>query len=176
ITFRGEPLWPVSVTPRNVMVTASGAGATRCKLTSIGSGLANVRCHDAVTGLPADSGFELGYTVAATAPDAPGGFAYAGTSSAASYTPSATLAWSSSGGARTAGETTWGGLSTHHVTFAGLSSSRSHAHVTALGSDGGYCKVLSWYNVGTDLRTNVRCFDAAGTARRAPFALAYFHH
>lgn len=163
-------------TPSNVMVTASGAGATRCKLSSFGGGLVNVRCHDAATGALADSGFELSYTVAATAPDAPGGFAYAGTSSLASYTPSASFAWSSSGGARTAGEFTWGGMPTHHVTFAGLSSSRSHAHVTAYGSDAGYCKPHAWYNVGTNLRVNVRCFDAAGTARRAPFALAYFHH
>ncbi len=171
VTLAGQ-----SGAPANVMVTASGASDTRCKVTSSGGGLVNVQCHDVSTGALADSGFELTYMVARAAADAPGAFATAGTSTASSYTPTASKRWSSSGGTITAGHATSGSDVTHYVTFSGLSSSRSHAHVTPAGSAADYCKVTSWYNVGADLRINVRCFDRAGVAKRVPFVASYVHH
>jgi hypothetical protein len=172
----GVTLVGQSGAPANVMVTASGASDTRCKVTSSGGGLVNVQCHDVSTGALADSGFELTYMVARAAADAPGGFATAGTSTASSYTPTASKRWSSSGGTITAGHATSGSDVTHYVTFGGLSSSRSHAHVTPAGSAADYCKVTSWYNVGADLRINVRCFDRLGVAKRVPFVASYVHH
>ncbi len=85
------------------------------------------------------------------------GYAWADNNASASYTPSATYSFNSSGGTITA---TRSGTGVYSVRFAGLARAdgqRENVQVTAY-SDPAYCNIAGWQNEGADLVVNILCF------------------
>jgi hypothetical protein len=91
------------------------------------------------------------------------GFVWADNSTAASYTPSTTYSYNSSGGTITIERT---GTGVYRVRFAGLGGhgkAGGHVQVTAYGAGSETAKVQSWNSSGADFIVNVRCFDRVGS-------------
>jgi hypothetical protein len=91
------------------------------------------------------------------------GYVWADNPTSASYTPSPTYSFNSSGGAT---DITRSGVGTYAVQFSGLgggSSSGGNVQVTAYGGGSETCKVVSWGSGGANFVANVRCFNSAGS-------------
>jgi len=87
------------------------------------------------------------------------GYVWANEPATASYIPSTTYSFNSSGGAI---KITRSGVGTYSVRFAGLNAvSGGNVLVTAYGSGSETCKVVSWNHIG-DFLADVRCFNHLG--------------
>ena len=90
------------------------------------------------------------------------GFVWADDQTAGSYTPHASYAYNSSGGAI---GVTRSDVGTYAVTFDGLGGNGTpggHVQVTAYGTDSHAAKVQRWNSFGSDFIVHVLCFDASG--------------
>jgi hypothetical protein len=85
------------------------------------------------------------------------GYVWANQPATASYTPSLTYQYNSTGANNTITRTAVG---TYHVTFPGLTAAGGHVQVTAYGSGPERCKVGSWG--GSPVVVNVYCHNNAG--------------
>jgi len=134
---------------------------------------AYVSCYDA-SGNPANSYFDLLYqersgTFGSYAKGL--AFVWANAPTTASYTPSSSYQYNSTGGTNTIVRNSTGDYT---VDIPGLDSESSDVQVTAYGFTAARCKVLEWVsdgNAGTDV--DVLCFDSTGTAADEEFDLAY---
>jgi hypothetical protein len=61
----------------------------------------------------------------------------------------------------------------YRVTFAGLGGPGGNAQVVAYGTDSTRCKVLSWFQSGSDELVNVLCHTSAGAAINSRFVVRY---
>lgn len=105
------------------------------------------------------------------------GWVWANQPASASYTPSLSYQFNSSGATNTI---TRSGAGVYQVRYPGL----GHSTVSGVGTGGNvqvvaydpgaYCKVASWSGFGTDASVNVRCFTYAGAPVDAMF-VALFH-
>lgn len=93
----------------------------------------------------------------------PKAFVWANEPSSASYTPSAQLAYNSSGGAVTITRASTGA---YNVTFAGLARGGGKVQAAVYGEGGNTCKIAKW-SFGNDLTASVHCRanDAFADAR-----------
>src|SRR5436305_1152737 len=92
------------------------------------------------------------------------GYVWADNPTSASYTPSPTYAFNSSGGTITI---TRSGIGVYAVKFSGLgggASAGGNVLVTAYGGGSEICKVVSWSSGGANFIANVRCFNSAGSS------------
>ncbi|MDW3209335.1 MAG: PKD domain-containing protein [Reichenbachiella sp.] len=93
------------------------------------------------------------------------GFAWCGSSTTASYTPSTGYSYNSEGGAITVTRSTTG---SYAVKFGGMAMTNGHVQAALYGGSEGAVRVLSWSNSGNDLVANIRTFDKdANLADRA---------
>lgn len=99
------------------------------------------------------------------------GFAWAHNPTSASYSPSATYAHNSSGGAVTA---TRSGAGQYRVTFDGLGGNGTaggNVQVTAYGPGTEACKVYWWSSGSADFSADVRCFQPSGAPVDARYTI-----
>jgi hypothetical protein len=150
----------------NVLVTAYGGGSETCKVVSWNSGgtdfIANVRCFTSAGGA-VDTRYAARVTLTSAA-FGKNSYAWADNPTSASYTPSPTYSFNSSGGAT---NITRSGVGTYAVQFSGLgggASSGGNVQVTAYGGGSETCKVVSWGSGGANFIANVRCFNSAGSS------------
>lgn len=106
-----------------------------------------------------DTGTDSGATTASIA-----AYAWANEPSSASYTPSTSYSYNSSGGAITI---TRSGAGTYAVTFAGLAVSSGDVQVTSYNSTA-RCNVTNWGGSAV----NVACRNSSGTAVDSMFTIA----
>ncbi len=98
-------------------------------------------------------------------------YAWANNPTSANYTPSATYAYNSSGGAITIMRS---GTGRYAVRFAGLGGNGTaggHVQVTGYGNDSHDCKVRSWASGGTDFVANVNCYNSSGALVNARYTV-----
>ena len=160
-----------SIIGGDVQVTAYGSGSERCKVyywTSSGSTLqAYINCYTA-TGAPANTLFTANFVRRSDHPGIEGSYVWANDQSSASYTPSPTYSWNSTGGAITISHTPGSGVYT--VALGGQNLGGGTVEVTAYGSSNSYCKVGSWG--GTSV--TVVCFNGStGLAAESQFDLIF---
>jgi hypothetical protein len=143
-----------------VDVTAYGTGSETCKVGSWGPLLSDmrvyVRCFDAA-GNAADTRFAAAFTRPTSS--AKFGYVWANAPSSASYTPSSTYQFNSTGASNTI---THGSTGIYQVKLPGIGSSGGTVKVTAYGYGNQYCKVTSWTAIGVDEYVNVACQTPAG--------------
>ncbi len=92
------------------------------------------------------------------------GFAWANNPTAASYTPSTTYSFNSSGGPVSISRI---GVGSYDVTFTDLGGqgrAGGNVQVTGYGSSANDCKVRWWSSSGADFRARVQCFNPSGSA------------
>ncbi len=151
-----------------VHVTAYGSNA-RCKVQSWGNSgttlRVNVRCH-APDGTPVGSRFAASYVRETGTPGVRGGYVWANNPTAASYAPSLSYQWNSSGAVN--GVQRLGGGS-YRVSCPNQDFTGGTVQVTAYGTSSDYCKVQSWGGSSV----NVRCFDANGNPADEQFTASY---
>jgi hypothetical protein len=166
----------------NVQVTAYGSTSHRCKVESWSSDGVDlsvfVHCH--ATSNPdfiangddtsANTRFTVSYVRRSGAPGLLGGYVWANNPAAASYTPSLTYQWNSSGGAITIDRT---GVGAYTVTVPGQDFTGGTVQVTAYGSGSEHCKVYSWNHVDDEQHLNVRCFTSDGAPTDTRFTAAF---
>jgi hypothetical protein len=147
-------------------VTGSG-GATRCtNAQDISDGL-QVQCYD-WAGNASDQGFWV-VQVGGGRPGRRIGFAVANLPTSASYTPSVSTAFNSSGGAITATRSAAG---RYAMSFGGLEKlpgHTEHVQVTSMGTTLSTCNVVNWTNSSDGLKVLVECRDGAGQFVDSPY-------
>ncbi len=155
-----------------VDVTAYGSADAECHVGFWGSSgpdqTVNVRCSD-TNGNPIDTF----YTAAYTRPVGnPGAFAHlwANSPTSASYTPSSTYSFNSTGGINTISRS---GVGVYQLQLPGLGVSAGTVKVTAYGSTANRCKVVSWFPSSSTQLVNVRCFSATGAAADSMFTATF---
>ncbi len=158
----------------NVQVTAYGSGSERCKVNSWGSSgttlQAFVGCFTSA-GAPVNTLFTASYVrrpVTALCCGAAGAYLWANQPSTASYTPSTTYQWNSTGVNNTITRT---GVGLYTANMPGMSFLGGTVEVTAYGTGSAHCKVTSWFASSV----NVACFSAAGAPTDSMFTLNYDH-
>ena len=137
----------------DVQVSAYNSSAN-CEVASWSSTTANIQCYDNAGSL-VDSNYAvllMANNVTSTATLL--GYAWANNSTSASYTPSTSYSFNSSGQAITATRSAAG---SYAITFAGLAAI-GNVKVSAYSSSE-LCNVSSWSNT----TANVRCYDASNT-------------
>jgi hypothetical protein len=154
----------------DVQVTAYGSGSARCKVyywTSSGSTLqAFINCYTA-TGAPTNSLFTANYVRRSDHPGIEGAYVWANDGTAASYVPSSTYSWNSTGGAINITRT---GTGAYSVSLGGQNLGGGTVEVTAYGDTNSYCKVGSWGGSSV----NVVCFSGTtGVAVDSQFDLIF---
>lgn len=156
----------------NVQVTAYGGGSERCKVASWQSSGTTlqvfVNCFTSA-GAPTNTLFTASYVrrpVTALCCGAAGAYLWANQPSTASYTPSTTYQWNSTGVNNTITRT---GVGTYTANLPGMSFVGGTVEVTAYGSGSAHCKVVSWFTTSV----NVACFTAAGAPTDSLFTLNY---
>jgi hypothetical protein len=161
----------------HVKVTAYGAGdSNACKVASwlenAGARTINVLCFNAA-GSPVDTYYTvtyvhdlgiLGVTGAAAA------YVWAHDPTSASYTPSLTYQFNSTGAANTITRSGTGNYTLH---LPGLAVDNGHVQVTAYGYGSARCKVGYWFASGNELLVNVQCSDPAGSPVDTLYAASY---
>jgi hypothetical protein len=154
--------------PTSAHVVAYGSNA-HCKLAAPPGGtpaktVLMVSCYTAAGAL-ADSAFVVSLDERSGLDASPRGGGFFSVSGGT--TPSIANSWSSAGGVNAV---TWNASSQQYVaTFPGLSFSNAGVHVTAIGATADRCKIVSWSTASV----TVKCFDAAGSAVAADFAISY---
>ncbi len=164
----------------SVLVTAYGSNADRCEAAGwyalLGSTYVTVRCTNA-SGQPADTRFNLSYTVrgipglGSSGGDNAGAYAWASQPSSASYTPPASYANNDLGGNLGLRRSSTGVYQLDIPHDAPVS--RDTVLVTAYGADGSYCKSGGWGRGSTRTTLTVRCFDGAGAPHDTRFEASY---
>jgi hypothetical protein len=155
-----------------VDVTAYGSGSETCKVQNWGPTLSDqkvhVRCYDA-----AGNAVDTQFTASFTRPTSSSRFGYvwANSPTAASYTPSSTYQFNSTGASNTITHSSTG---IYQVKLPGLGGPGGTVKVTAYGWGNEYCKVTSWTYTGADEYVNVACQTPAGTLVDSYFT-ATFH-
>jgi hypothetical protein len=156
----------------NVQVTAYGGGSERCKVSSWGSSGTTlqvfVNCFNSA-GAPVNTLFTASYVrrpVTAFCCGAAGAYLWANQPSTASYTPSTTYQWNSTGVNNTITRT---GVGRYTANLPGMSFVSGTVEVTAYGAGSNHCKVVSWFTSSVD----VACFTAAGAPADSLFTLNY---
>lgn len=159
-----------------VLVTAYGSGSERCKVVSWGpSGnntLVNVKCYRGST--PTNTAFTLSYIKnVGLGYSHSGGYVWANDPTSASYTPSSTYRFNSSGGVNTITRSATG---SYRVRFPNLKPSNdTTTQVTAYGSGSEYCTVSNWSSDGSNgTYAYVNCYSSPGNPVNTRFTLAYF--
>jgi hypothetical protein len=156
----------------NAQVVAYGSGSARCKVASWGTSGADevvgVRCHTAA-GAAVNSAFVVHYG-RKTSNNGVGAYLWADQASAASYYPSASYSWNSTGGTNSITRTATGAYT---VRLPGLAATGGTVEVTAYGTSSQHCKVASWVASGADQLVYVRCFNTTGGAADTQYALNY---
>lgn len=99
------------------------------------------------------------------------GWVWAHSPTSNSYTPSTWYQYNSAGGNNTIYRS---GTGVYLVTFPGLGGAGGNIQVTSYGWDANHCGVGYWYTTGADLRTQVRCYTAAGATADSRF-VAHYH-
>ncbi len=99
------------------------------------------------------------------------GFVWANQSATASYAPSASYSFNSTGGANMISRSSAG---VYRVSMPGLGQSNGNVQVVAYGATSNRCKVSSWIASGSTMDINVRCFTAAGAAADTMFVAQYY--
>jgi hypothetical protein len=157
----------------NVLVSGYSTNGT-CKVSSWGASSASigVLCFDAA-GEPADSLFTLVYQARS------GGFGsaskglaflWADQASSASYTPSTSYQYNSTGGTNTM---TRSAVGVYEAVIPGLNTLGGTVQVTAYGSGAGRCKVSGWGPDVDGQHIGVLCFDSSGAASDQRFTLVF---
>lgn len=159
-----------SVIGGDVQVTAYGGGSERCKVsywTPSGSTLqVYINCYTA-TGAPTNTLFTANYVRRSDHPGIEGAYVWANDATTASYTPSSTYSWNSTGGAIGVSHT---GTGAYSVSLGGQNLGGGTVEVTAYGGSNSYCKVGSWGGSSV----NVVCFDGStGAAADSQFDLIF---
>ena len=98
------------------------------------------------------------------------GYVWANEPASASYIPSSTFSFNSSGGAISI---TRSGVGTYNVRFSGLGSAATGGNVlvTAYGGVSETCKVVNWNAAGADFVVNVRCFSSTGASADSQYSI-----
>jgi hypothetical protein len=104
--------------------------------------------------------------------DAESGYVWANSPSVASYTPSTTYQYNSTGAINTI---TRSGVGAYAVRFPGLKTLGGVAQVTSYGGGNTYCNVGSWFLSGTDTVVNVRCFAPNGTPADSMYTVLFLN-
>lgn len=158
-----------------VKVTAYGSGSQSCSVTQWGSGTTvqnvNVACVNAA-GAPVDAYFTATYTNALAFTGRAGAanaYLWANQPSSASYTPSASYSYNSTGGTNTITRSAPG---TYTLSLPNLGGSNGDVQVTGYGA-ATQCRVLNWYPSGTTQLVNIGCTNMAGTATDSYFQAAF---
>jgi hypothetical protein len=163
----------------SVDVTGYGSGSESCRVGSWGwsgaNALVNVRCQD-TNGNPVDSYFDLTFHgtrgLLGTLTGGPRAYVWANLESAASYTPSLSYQYNSTGGTNTNARS---GVGVYQVRLPGAGTVNGHVQVTAYGSGTTRCKVENWLStVGAKVVT-VRCFDPAGAPADSRYVVDFVH-
>lgn len=156
----------------NVQVTAYGGGSERCKVASWQSSGTTlqvfVNCFTS-TGAATNTLFTASYVrrpVTSLCCGAAGAYLWANQPSTASYTPSTTYQWNSTGVNNTISRT---GVGRYTANLPGMSFIGGTVEVTAYGTGSNHCKVVSWFGSSVD----VACFTAAGAPADTLFTLNY---
>ena len=132
----------------------------------------NVLCYDA-WGFPIDTYYTvtfvnginvLGVAGAALA------YVWAHAPASASYIPTSTYSFNSTGGTNSITRSGTGNYTLH---LPGLAVDNGHVQVTAYGSGANRCKVGYWFASGSELLVNVQCFTVAGAPVDTLFAASY---
>jgi hypothetical protein len=142
------------------LVTGITGGGTRCKNAQGISGGLRVQCYD-WTGAATDQSFSV-VQVAGGRPGRRIGFAFANLSTAASYIPSASTAFNSSGGAITATRSSVGHYAMNFAGLQKLTDHTEHVQVTSFGPTLSTCNVVRWANSADGLKVFVECRNGAG--------------
>lgn len=143
----------LAVSSGDVQVTSYNSSA-RCNVTNWGGSAVNVACRNS-SGTAVDSMFTIAVVLnGVTSAAKPVAYAWANTSSSASYTPSAAYSYNAGGGAITATRSAAG---TYAITFAGLTINSGNIQVSAYNSTA-ECNVASW----SGSTVNVRCYSNSG--------------
>jgi hypothetical protein len=162
-----------------VKATAYGSGSDACHVASWGwsgaNALVNVRCKD-TNGTPVDAYYTLTFHgprgLLGTLTGGPRAYVWANLQSSASYTPSLSYQYNSTGATNTI---TRSGVGVYQVRLPGLGTVSGHVQATAYGSGSTRCKVQSWTTtVGAKL-VNVRCFDTAGAPADSRYVVDFVH-
>jgi hypothetical protein len=154
-----------------VDVTAYGGGSENCKVQNWGPTLADqivyVRCFDA-----AGSAVDTMFTAAFTRPisSTKFGYVWANSPAAASYTPSTTYQYNSTGALNTI---TRSGVGAYQVTLPGLGGQGGTIKATAYGPGNEACHVSSWSSLAANAVVNVRCQNPAGVPVDTLYTLTY---
>jgi hypothetical protein len=155
----------------NVQVVAYGSGSERCKVSSWGSTGTTENVYVSCTtaaGAPVNTNFVVHFV--RPPGTGPGAFLWADQPSTASYNPSASYSWNSTGGVN---RITRSSAGVYTAYLPGLAVSGGTFQVTAYGSSADHCKIQSWGPSGTDQSVTVRCFNAAGAAVDTYFSLNF---
>ena len=98
------------------------------------------------------------------------GYVWANEPASASYIPSSTFSFNSSGGAISI---TRSGVGAYNVRFSGLGSAATGGNVlvTAYGGVSETCKVVNWNAAGADFVVNVRCFSSTGASADSQYSI-----
>jgi hypothetical protein len=156
----------------NVQVTGF-SGANHCKVTGWGSGggngaTINVFCFTPA-GAMVDTYFTTSFVGRSDTPGLEGGYVWSSDPTSASYTPTDSYVWNSTGQAVTISHSVTG---VYTVTFVGQNWLGGTAEVTAYNGGGTeYCKLDSLMRVGTDKQVVVRCFSTTGSPANTEFSL-----
>ena len=162
-----------------VHVTATGANANRCKITSWGTGSVGVRCYNA-SGALANTSFSVSYRSIGLIRQKIGGHAWINNGTVPSiYAAARSTCW-----ANPPFSVTPVG-SDIDVTLPQSDWAPGHWSnvmpiVTAYGSNANHCKVTFWNVVGDTTTARVRCFNNAGVQVNASttsfdFSLTHRH-
>lgn len=156
----------------NAQVVAHGTDNTRCKVESwfpSGSNeIVNVLCHTP-TGTLNNSKFVVRYGRASSGVG-PSAYLWANQPSTASYTPSATYSFNSTGGTNTITRSAAG---TYTVNLPGLGGANGSVLVTAHGSSSTHCNVALWGSSPGNRPIEVRCWSTADALADSTFSLAF---
>lgn len=158
----------------NVQVTAYGSSSHRCKVQSwsmSGAGGINayVNCFTAA-GAPVNTQFSIAYVRKSGTGATSEAYLWANEPESASYTPSASYQFNSSGAQNSISRT---GEGVYAVTLPNQTAASGTVEVTAHGAGSDYCKVASWTQSGAGVIVNVRCFDATGSPSDSRFTLNF---
>ena len=168
----------LNVVGGTVLVTAYGSGSEKCKVvnwSNSGSNtLANVNCFRGNN--PVNTAFTLSYLRSSDGVGLgyghKGGYVWADNTTAASYTPSTTYQYNSTGAVNTI---THSAVGSYRVRLPNLKpSNRTTTQVTAYGSNSEYCTVNGWGGDGSNgTYAYVDCYTYLGNPVNTRFTLTY---
>jgi hypothetical protein len=157
----------------NVQVTAYGSGSQFCKVqswTDSGGGVdVYVNCFTAGSAA-IDTRFSVAYLRKSGTGSTEEAYVWADDPAAASYTPSLTYQFNSSGAQNTIARQ---GVGVYAVTLPDQTALGGTVEVTSYGLGSDYCKVSSWGQSGSDTVVWVRCFDTTGAPSDSRFTLNF---